>query len=421
MKISIGEAKNIKNITFVIFVVFCIQFTELKLDVIKLSELLLLILTPFLYLRKTINKYSLLFLGLFSFWLLVTLVVNSFRDFYLLENVSILKRPYFINIGRFLELLSCVNLATLVYLFFKNKKRGISLIYIKYIFRICLLFTIYNVLTFGLLKFNIIEDSVLLYYDHGIRLNGGYVEGGPYGLMLSFTFILTFLFKSKWHFINRMFLIIVIFFLARSKAGLVLIISWYILFYYKRMYAKLKEFNIVIILIGGLLISIVIAKLGKDYIDDIVNVRREMKERSTDVNLVMGRIAGLFIFPKMVVENPILGIGLGNYPIIRNNPKYLGFVPKSPKGKTDAHGYGGLVQLLVDGGIVMLFLFLWIIYSLFKNLRNDERELENYLIIFLLFFVFGVQIYFLYPWILMGLLMSIANKRNEEKEDSCRC
>ncbi|WP_157812217.1 hypothetical protein [Polaribacter sp. ALD11] len=337
--------------------------------------------------------------------------MNPFRDFFLLKSVSILKRPYLISLGRYLELISCVNLATLVYLFLKDKTKQQISVYIKYIFNFCLLFALLNTIIFALLKFNFIDESNHLYYDHGIRLKGWYVEGGPYGLMVSFTFILTFFYKNKYHILSRFFLVFVVFFLARSKAGIILIITWYILIYYKIAYYKLRELNIVVIIIGGLLVSLVIVKLGDGYINDIVNVKREMKERPRDVNLVMGRIAGLFIFPKMVSENPVFGIGLGNYPIMRNNPQYLGFIPRSPTGKTDAHGYGGLVQLLVDGGLVILILFLFIIYKLFIKLKNRGEDDEKYLLIFLFFFVFGVQIYFLYPWILLGVLMSLSIKK----------
>ncbi|MGJ8743438.1 hypothetical protein [Polaribacter sp.] len=411
------KAFSVKSTLFILFVVFCIQFTELKIDVIKLSELLLLLITPFLYFKNKINKWSLYLLILFTLWLVISLAINPFRDFYLLTNVSVLKKPYLISIGRYLELISCINLATLVYLFLKNKTKQQVQIFIKYIFNFCLFFTIINTLIFALLKFNFILESNLLYYDHGIRLKGWYVEGGPYGLMVSFTFILTFFYKSKYHLLNRFFLIFVIFFLARSKAGIVLILTWYVLMYYKIAYNKLRELNFIIIIIGGFLISLVIIKLGDGYIKDIVNVKREMKERPQDVNLVMGRIAGLFIFPNMVSHNPILGIGLGNYPIIRNNPEFLKFIPKSPPGKTDAHGFGGLIQLLVDGGLVFLILFLLIVYKLYQKLKKKENGDEKYLQIFLFFFVFGVQIYFLYPWVLIGISIYYSQNHNNEKNN----
>ncbi|HBK70196.1 MAG TPA: hypothetical protein DDZ39_00820, partial [Flavobacteriaceae bacterium] len=111
---------SLKNILFIVFVVFCIQFTEIKINVIKVAEILLLLLTPFLY-YKSINKWVLLFLSLFIFWFLISIAFNPFREFYLLQEVSILKKPYFITIGRFLELIACVNLTALTHQFFKNK------------------------------------------------------------------------------------------------------------------------------------------------------------------------------------------------------------------------------------------------------------------------------------------------------------
>jgi len=112
----------------------------------------------------------------------------------------------------------------------------------------------------------------------------------------------------------------------------------------------------------------------------------------------------------MIQDYPLLGIGLGNYPIMRNNPSYLGVIPVSPIGKTDAHGYGGLAQLLVDGGVFIFILFMYIMYLFYKKVKSLKEGLENYLLIFLCFFIFGVQIYFLYPWVLLGILISLSSK-----------
>lgn len=406
----------LKNFLFVLFVVFCIQFTELKVDVIKLSELLLLLLTPFVY-YKRVNKWILSLLFLFVFWFIHTLLINPFRDFYLLKGVSILKTPYLITIGRFLELLSCINLAALICLFFKNKTREEITIYIKYIFNFSLFIMIFNVIVYYLYMNNIIVNTSIVYW--GDRLRGGFAEGGPYGLMLSFTFVLSFFYKSKYHYITRVFILFVIFFLAKSKAGIVLILVWYFIMYYKRIYKKLRELNIIVIIAFGIFFSLIFVKLADNYIDDIANVKREMKERPRDINLVMGRIAGLFIFPEMIVDYPLLGIGLGNYPIMRNNPEYLDFIPTSPIGKTDAHGFGGLIQLLVDGGLITFLFFSVIIYRFYVKIKKLKNRNENFLLIFLFFFIFGVQIYFLYPWILLGFLVSLNKKKTINEKEDC--
>jgi hypothetical protein len=397
----------VKNLLFVLFVVFCIQFTELKIDVIKVSEVILLFLTPFIHYKK-INKWILLLLSLFICWFIITLLLNPFRDFYLLQSVSVLKTPYLITIGRFFELISCINLAALVHQFFKNKSSKEIRQFVKDIFNFSFVLLLVNVFIYYLYLNEYIVDTRIVYW--GDRLRGWFGEGGPYGLMLGFTFCLSFFYKSKYHLITRTIILLVITFLADSKAGFLLVLVWYLIFYYKKIYKKLREFNIIFLIVGGVLLSLVFVKLADNYISDMNNIKREVTERPTDINLIMGRIAGIFIFPEMIKDNPLLGIGLGNYPIMRNNPNYLGVIPTSPAGETDAHGYGGLAQLLVDGGLIIFMLFMYVIFLFYKKIKLLNNGLENYLLIFLCFFVFGVQLYFLYPWVLFGILISLTSK-----------
>jgi hypothetical protein len=347
-------------------------------------------------------------LTLFIGWFIITLLLNYSKSFYLLKNVSILKTPYLISIGRFLELVSCINLTTLVYLFFKKKSKEKIKQYVKDIYNLCFIILIVNIIIYFLFIQEYIVDTHIVYW--GDRLRGGFGEGGPYGLMLGFTFCLSFFYKSKYHLTTRVTILLVTFFLADSKAGFILILTWFFIYYYKKIHKKLKELNIIFLIIGGLFLSFVLATLAKNYILDISNIKREVTERPTDVNLIMGRIAGVYIFPKMIKDYPLTGIGLGNYPIMRNNPKYLGIIPVSPIGKADAHGYGGLIQLLVDGGLIFFLSFLYIIYLFYRKIRLLNEGLENYLLIFLCFFIFGVQIYFLYPWVLFGILISLSSK-----------
>ena len=103
---------------------------------------------------------------------------------------------------------------------------------------------------------------------------------------------------------------------------------------------------------------------------------------------------------------------------MRNNPKYLDFIPHSPNGKTDAHGFGGIVQILVDGGLIMLLFFSFIMTKFYKKLRLSSKKNSYFLLAFLYLFVFGVQIYFLYPWILFGILITLSNMKINNEEVS---
>ncbi len=59
MKIVLTEKQ--KTTSIIIFIVFCIQATDIKIGFIKVSELILLELTPFYFFKK-MNKYFILFL-----------------------------------------------------------------------------------------------------------------------------------------------------------------------------------------------------------------------------------------------------------------------------------------------------------------------------------------------------------------------
>jgi len=125
----------------------------------------------------------------------------------------------------------------------------------------------------------------------GDRLRGWFGEGGPYGLMLGFTFCLSFFYKSKFHLITRAIILFAILFLADSKAGFILVLVWYFIFYYKKIYKKLQEFNIVFLVVGCVFLSLILVKLADNYISDITHIKREVTQRPKDINLIMGRIA----------------------------------------------------------------------------------------------------------------------------------
>ena len=401
------EIFKVKNTAFVLLVVFCIQFTELKLNVIKLSELILLALTPFIY-YKRINKWMFLFILLFFIHLVITLLINPYRDFFLVDGVSFFIKPNLISIGRFLELISCVNLAALIHKFFLKKTNSEIKFYIKQIYNLNFLILMVFLALYIFYFSGIIDETRVVYELWGgvYRLRGWYSEGGPYGLMLAFTFCLSYFYKSKFHKFSRIIILFTIIFFAKSKAGILLIFTWFLLLYGKKIYQKIKQLSVFFIAGGVITFLAIFLSLAEVYIDDIKNIKREISERPTDINLVMGRISGLHIVPKMIEKNPLFGTGLGNYPITRNNPQYRTFFPEHPSGKIDAHGYGGIIQLLVDGGALIFVLFSLIIYKLY--LKTNQKK---FILIFICFFIFGVQIYFQYNWILLGIVIAMENKK----------
>ncbi|CEE91796.1 Putative membrane protein (fragment) [Xenorhabdus nematophila str. Anatoliense] len=125
----------------------------------------------------------------------------------------------------------------------------------------------------------------------------------------------------------------------------------------------------------------------------------------------MGRISASYIGPRIFVDNPIIGVGLGAYSLVRNDTKYRGEFPKVKEW--DLTGLGGILTLLIENGFLGFFGFIFIIARLFKF------DIIGIIFIVLFFtpFIFGAQLYMFYPWVYLGFYMSIKNKddMNENK------
>ncbi len=410
------KSKNkILSVLILLFLTFCVQFTDVKIGLIKVSELLLLCLAPFVFSKKT-HKYVIYLLAFFTATTLISLCVTYFSDFEYLGK-SFLKQPYLITIGRYVELVTCLVLCNFVVLYFEVLKRR------KEFHRLLLKFIDLNIIitaVFAIIYILVLVDvfsieDTRVVYNYDIRLRGYFVEGGPFGLMLSFIFILTSFFKkSKKRDVKRLFLIIVILFMAQSKSGFLCTILWIGIENYDFLRRKVKSFVYPLVILGVICFYFLFINIGGMYVREINKIEQTVKIRSTDPNLIMGRISGVFITPKMVIDHPVFGIGTGNYPLLRNNKEYRGIFPVPPEEIRikDAHGFGGLIDILVDNGLLGLLFFSFIMWHRYKTLKH-RKHLKLLLIGFLTLFCFGVQIYFLYPWILFGLILTKEDRLDE--------
>ncbi|MFH2084979.1 MAG: O-antigen ligase family protein, partial [Candidatus Omnitrophota bacterium] len=130
---------------------------------------------------------------------------------------------------------------------------------------------------------------------------------------------------------------------------------------------------------------------------------------------------------RLVKENPLFGVGLGN---VYENIKS----PYSWGGKL-SHAHNTYLQILVASGIFALISFLWVIYAFFKEMLRrikhpDVGKFEKYILVGLLFgfaaegmcgmtddLFCRAEIY--YPiYFLMGLAMSraLAPKNSQDKK-----
>lgn len=420
MKISINRNEGLL-ILFSIYCFICFQFTEIKIYNIKLSELLSLSILPFIYYKfSSINKFLFYFLIFFTLLLISTFLINFNQDFYLdPEFLTFLKRPYLISISRYIEYLACFSFATVTYkavnYFISNgyDKNEIltKVIKVNAIFSVFLIF-LYLLYFFNVLAYNqgTIVYNAAPYLPYPIlRLKGFYFEGGPFGLFYAFLFCITTFINKKSLYFKIIFIIIIL--LAKSKAGIIAVIGW--VFY--RMYIKFRSnyfTKFVVFLILVPLFVLTATKVANNYIETYQQTAQLLKDRPNDTNFIMGRTAALYIVPNMVKHNPLFGIGLGNYSLVRNDPRYLGILPVVTDW--DLPGLGGVVSLLIENGFLGLIGFLYLIFLIYKKYSSNSLISQKCIILFLIICCFGVQLYFLYIWFLIGLAVTNNDTSNED-------
>lgn len=394
---------------FVVVCFICFHLNNITIAGVKISELAMLAYLPLTLLYRSLHKYIIYLIFFFFVLLLITFIVNPFQEFFVnFTDVSILKEPYFITLSRFVEYLCCAAFLVFVYkslLFFERK--GISFqdvlqsvlqanVYFSWI--LILVFVLHQIGAFN-------AYSTGLYYST-MRLRGLYLEGGPYGLMYAFLFASSTLLPHRNRVMKATFLIIIV--LTQSKAGLLLVFLWVLYTVYRR--TSTRYFIRPLVLIAGISVSVLVGLYaGKQYIDTAVNIEKVLAARGDDTNITMGRVSGIFITPRMIVQNPVLGVGLGNYAIVRNDPDYRGSFP--PVDAWDLPGLGGLVVLIAEGGFLSFLLLITILTALYREVAPHVKETDRYLYLFLLLGMLGVQLYFPYVWLPIGILIFHARRR----------
>lgn len=407
--------KSIKgSVIFAIFLlVFCIQTPDIKIGFVKISEIILLLLTPLIY-KKSMNKYFFYFFIFFSIEMVLSLVITYFTHFEIL-GPSKIKSPYIITVARYIELFTCISLGLFTFNFIKNNRNQSSRI-INFLVNSNVIITLIFVFIyiFVVLRIVPISKSIIVYENY--RLRGFYNEGGPYGLMLSFVFMLTFFQKKTLlRTVKQIFLFLVIALCAKSKAGMLFVILWIGFLNIVYIKNKLREFVYPIVVIFLVSFYFIFVNLSWTYFKEFNRITKAVVERPTDRNLILGRVSGTYIVPVMIKNNPVFGIGLGNYPLVRNNVIYRQFFPKPPRKiiDIDSHGYGGIIDIIVEMGIVGLLIYSYIMRKLYIDLKRVKKG-GIVLLGLLMIYAFGVQLVFLYPWVLLGIIIAYKNRFIDE-------
>jgi hypothetical protein len=333
-------------------------------------------------------------------------------DFYPPSQISILKQPFFLSLSRLLELALAVYFMLAI---------GDSLNQKPALLRKALTaYTAAGVVSAAasvaaFIIFQTTGQTTYFINELDNRVQGFFNEGGPYGLFLTSVVLLLMLRRRLFPTVSRLWhwfaliLVAIAWILSFSKAGLLATIlcgavaGTCIRSLPKRLLAVAV---LPIALIGFFL---VFQREINGYVNSITGFDEWVLFRPNDRNLVMGRIVASFIVPRMIAAHPLLGIGLGNYSLVRNDPEYLQGLPAVDDW--DLPGLGLISDAAELGIPLTLFLMLLISRPLLQIRRSKGFPALTAIAGFQpIAVLLGVNLNFFYPWLVTGFVLASLNQ-----------
>lgn len=236
------------------------------------------------------------------------------------------------------------------------------------------------------------------------RIRGFFVEGGPFGVYIAGVMVVQVIrgyylrYVGQRSFLLGMGVLALAFAGAQSKAAVLLLIVLLMVY-------LLKIRRTGLLMLGALAVVPLAATSNlagglQGYYDNYANFEVVARERPDDYGLLMGRLAAAVLVPRMIGAHPFLGVGIGNYSLMRNDPTILRGLPRVEQW--DLNGLGVLGYMAEIGIPLTLFLLFIYAYPLLAAWRR--RPWIVLLCAYpLLAALFGVQLYFAYPWVLIGI------------------
>jgi hypothetical protein len=348
----------------------------------------------------------------------VALAAVSFRlEFYTPPDISVLKQPFILSLSRVFEYFMASFFMVKLAGEMRRNRSALRLALNIYI-GAGVLSAILSIA--GWIVVNISGVNVFTVYGYDERVRGFFNEGGPYGVFLVSVAVALVVralaFRNGFGLAGQIAfgLLLVALLLSGSKAGLLVaagLLGLGVAFAGNR-WQRAATVG------GGALIVCVLLTLfqGKllGYAYAYMDLDEALAYRPGDPSLIMGRIAAAAILPRMISEHPVLGIGPGNYSLMRNDPNYLQGLP--PVDDWDLPGmglFGAAAELGIPTTVFFLFLLMW-------PLKDAVRQRAGAGLAVCagfqpLAFLVGVNLNFFYPWLVAGFVISLLRPPSEGK------
>lgn len=334
--------------------------------------------------------------------------------FYTPPGVSMLKQPLWISLSRIFELF-------LVAFFMLRATRTLRLR--PALFRVALDAYVWagtvsacvSIAAWALVKTAGIETFAV--YGPDQRVRGFFNEGGPYGIFLvSVAVVLllrTRIFRPLYPSLRAVVLAVLAaaLVLSQSKAGLLVALG---LCGVAALFSGSRLQKIALACVCALVLTAALSLFGGKvfgYFYAYLNLEEAMAYRPDDPSLIMGRIAASLIVPRMIAAHPVLGIGVGNYSLMRNDPEYLQNLP--PVSGWDLPGMGLLGSAAEFGVPLTLFLLALLLRPLALSRKAAQPAVIAVAASFQpLAFLLGVNLNFFYPWLVAAFVMGAISEPN---------
>ena len=407
-------------------VAFLSGFTDVRIGDIQTVELIIVVALALSFLtpqqqaqiqgpRVIINLLPrvLLMLALIACGSLFSLRLHLYPP----TEIGLLKQPPFATIARLIEVTISVSALFIIALSIRNDPKKLRLVLAAYAWA-AMLNAGWGVFAFGM-HYAGVELPGITLASRIPRVSGFFNEGGPLGVYVAGGALVQYIRGPVLHHISRrsFWASIAVMMLAivgsQSKAAVLVIILLASLSFLQQRRASLMFAAVALIVPIAIASNLVEGLNG--YYSDLTNFRSEAYERATDGNLVNGRLMASVLLPRIVEAHPLLGVGIGNYGLVRNDPDILLGLPRTEVW--DLHGLG-LLGYLAELGIPLTLFVLYIYaYPLINALRARAWifQLSAYP---LLAAFFGVQLNFAYPWIVMGIALAAQAIEQQHRSSS---
>jgi hypothetical protein len=238
-------------------------------------------------------------------------------------------------------------------------------------------------------------------FSDAVRARGFFNEGGPFGTYVISVILIGLLRRhltgKRIGFANVM-ICATAFVLSESRAAF-LVVALLCMIAVLGAASFQKRVVFLVVAGGGILLAAVsmnIFVVLNAYLFSYQNLESRLDYVGEDPSLVLGRVAAAYIVPRMIEAHPLTGIGIGNYPLMRNDPRYRGQLPDI-RYVEDLPGLGitgDAAELGIPATLLLVSLFI-APYGMCKTSASIVRICSLFQIFA---HIMGVNLTFFYPW-----------------------